>query len=88
MVFARAVAGDLERLAGALAGGRQETSERIAGAVKAGVRSLQTFALRGLPGPDDLRELTIRFERDAYVIHCRVESERVVILRLFQAQEA
>jgi len=87
VVLARAVERDLVRLSDFLAGKSPQAARRSADAIKAAVRSLGAFALRGRVTASDLRELNVEFGRDGYVIQYRVEDDRVLVLRLFHALE-
>lgn len=87
VVLARAVECDIERLSEFLAAKSPQAAQRSADAIKAAVRSLETFALRGRIAASDLWELNVDFGRDGYVIQYRVELERVLVLRIFHALE-
>jgi plasmid stabilization system protein ParE len=87
VVLALAVRRDLERLADFLAAKNPQAAERAAAAIKAAIRSLETFASRGRPVVHELRELNVDFGRDGYVTQYRVEPERVVVLRIFHTLE-
>lgn len=87
VILALAVRRDLERLADFLVAKSPRAAERALITIRAGIDSFGTFALRGRVVQNGLRELTIAFGRDGYVVQYHVENDRVLVLRLFHALE-
>lgn len=79
---------DLVRLADFLAGRNPDAATDAMEAILAGAGSLSTLANRGAPamGPN-ARKHFVPFGRSAYVIIYQVQSERVLITRVFHGLE-
>jgi len=78
---------DLARLADFLAGRNPKAALRAGDALENAARSLSDLADRGRHGPGGLRELVVRFGKNAYILVYKVEPERVLIARIFHSLE-
>ena len=79
---------DLARLAAFLAEKSPQAAARAATKIAQSIRSLDEFAERGRCGPGrGLRELFVPFGLDAYVIQYRVDTDTVIVARIFHSRE-
>lgn len=83
-----AAADDLERLVDFLSQKNERAAQSAATSIERAVLSLAELSERGrmttVPG---LRELVVRFGRDAYIIQYRVDADSVVVARVFHSLE-
>jgi plasmid stabilization system protein ParE len=79
---------DLARLVEFLAGKSPRAAVRAAATLSKAIRSLDRFADRGRQGPmEGLREMVVRFGRDAYIVQYLVEAGVVTVARVFHGRE-
>jgi plasmid stabilization system protein ParE len=79
---------DLLRLVDFLIEKNPRAADRAAAAIDAAIRSLDQFSDRGRQtSKKGLRELVVRFGQRAYIIQYRVDSDAVVVARVFHNLE-
>ena len=78
---------DIGRLVAFLRDKSPAAANKAAARITQGILSLGEFADRGRKGPvEGLRELVVRFGRDAYIIQYRVGSSDVIVARVFHSR--
>lgn len=83
-----AAAADLGRLVDFLSRKSERAAQSAATSIERAVLSLAELSERGRTTPvPGLRELVVRFGRDAYIIQYRVDSDSVVVARIFHSLE-
>jgi len=76
------------RLVAFLNGKSRTAANRAAARISDAILSLDRLAERGRRGPDEgLRELVVRFGRDANVIQYRVTPSEAIVARVFHSRE-
>jgi plasmid stabilization system protein ParE len=83
-----AARGDIARLVAFLKHKSPAAADAAAARISKAILSLDQTPERGRKGSrEDLRELVVRFGRDAYIIQYRVEPSDVVVARIFHSRE-
>jgi len=79
---------DIGRLVAFLRDKSPAAANKAAAKLSRAILSLDRFVDRGRRGPDTgLRELVVRFGRDAYIVQYRVDDSEVIIARVFHSKE-
>jgi plasmid stabilization system protein ParE len=78
---------DLERLDTWLTARDPRAAIEASHLLEEAIYSLSAHPLRGRPVDETLRELTVRFGRDGYIIRYKVISKRVMIARIWHSLE-
>jgi len=78
----------LSRLTAFLSGKSLRVATRAAETLSVAIEGLNEFAERARSEPvHGLRELVVRFGRDAYIVQYRVEATLVIVARVFHSRE-
>ena len=79
---------DIGRLVAFLQDKSPVAANKAAARITQGILSLGEFAERGRKGPfEELRELVVRFGRDADIIQYRVGPSEVIVARVFHSRQ-
>ena len=79
---------DLVRVLDFLSDKNPKAARKAADLIDSSIKSLALLSERGHPGPtEDVREISVRFGKRAYIIRYRVEPQAVVVARVFHSNE-
>lgn len=79
--------GDLERLDAWLTVRDPNAAIRVSDLLEEAIGSLVDYPLRGRQIDPSLRELTVRFGRDGYIIRYEVSGDQVMVTRIWHGLE-
>lgn len=85
---ARAAYRDLSRLAAWLAPKSPRAADVAADLLTEAIASLAELSDRGRPLQNGVRELSISFGRDGYILRYRTSAAQVTVTRIFHARES